>query len=298
MNRCVIKFGWLGSLATLVLLGGCASVPPHAGSNPVDPFERLNRQVYAFNEDFDRAFVKPAAKGYIAGVPKPVRQCVANIFDNLFELTSIVNSALQGKPKAAGTGAGRFLMNSTAGLFGCFDLATHAGLERNKQYFALTMGHWGVPSGPYLVLPFLGPSSVRDAFGEVPDYFTDPISYITPLKEYYLTYAGRFVDKRAQLLDATALVEEAALDPYQFVRDAYLARTRSRISGESAPPPPPEEDPDSPAPSAPSRSAPAQPAATSPSESVQPSAGPPAAVEPPGTAHTDTPIPQKGERTP
>jgi len=245
-------------------------VPPNAGSNPVDPYERFNRQVFAFNDRFDRVLVKPAAKGYSAVIPKPLRQCFANFFDNLFELTSMVNATLQGKPKTAASDTGRFLMNSTVGVFGCFDIATHVGLERDKQYFALTMGHWGVGSGPYLVLPFLGPSSVRDAIGEVPDYFTDPISYITPLKEYYLAYSVRFVDKRAQLLDATSLVEEAALDPYQFVRDAYLQRTRSRITGESAPPPPLEEDPDSSPPPAPAPSAPTGAAAT-------PSSG-----EPPG----------------
>ncbi len=261
--------------AILALLGGCATVPPDAGKNPIDPYERVNRQIFAFNDHFDRALVKPAAKGYTNVVPKPVRGCLANIFDNLFEITSMINSTLQGKPKAAGVNAGRFLMNSTVGVFGCFDVATHTGLERNKQYFALTMGHWGIGPGPYVVLPILGPSSVRDAFGEIPDYFTDPLSYVTPVKEYYLAYSVRFVDKRAQLLEATTLVEEAALDPYQFVRDAYLQRTRSRISGDSAPPPPEEEDPDNPSSSAPSSNAPTGSAPTPSAESPSPAGVPP-----------------------
>jgi len=273
VNACVIGLRWLCGCAIVALLGGCASVPPNAGKNPIDPFERVNRQVFAFNDHFDRAIVKPAAQGYTNVVPKPVRACFANFFDNLFELTSMVNSTLQARPNAAGVSVGRFLMNSTVGVLGCFDVATRVGLERNKQYFALTMGRWGIGAGPYLVLPFLGPSSVRDAIGEVPDYFTDPVSYITPLKEYYLAYSARFVDKRAQLLEATNLVEEAALDPYQFVRDAYLQRTRSRIGGDNAPPPPEEEDPDGPSTGEPTRNTPAQPAPAPPSESASP-AGP------------------------
>lgn len=285
MNARAIGLRPLCACAFVALVAGCASVPPNAGKNPVDPFERFNRQVYAFNDGFDRAIVKPAATGYTKVIPKPARSCFANFFDNLFELTSIANSTLQGKPKAAGVSVGRFMMNSTVGFLGCFDVATHVGLERNKQYFALTMGHWGIGAGPYLVLPFLGPSSVRDAIGEIPDYFTDPFSYITPVKEYYLAYSFRFVDKRAQLLEATSLVEEAALDPYQFVRDAYLQRTRSRIGGDSVPPPPQEEDPDSPSTGTPMRDAPAEAAPTSSSESG-PSAGPrPADAPAPQTTH-------------
>ncbi|SPJ17311.1 Lipoprotein [Burkholderiales bacterium] len=237
----------LGGLALLAGLGACASVPPDAGRNPADPFERVNRQVYSFNDHFDRAIVKPVAKGYTAVVPKPVRQCVYNVFENIFEITSMVNLALQGRPRDVGMEFGRFVMNSTFGLFGCFDVAQHIGLEKNRQYFALTMGKWGLTPGPYLVLPFLGPSSVRDALGEIPDYFTDPISYITPVKDSDFVYAGRYVVKRAQLLDATNLLEQAALDPYVFVRDAYMQRTRSRVYDGNPPPLPEEEDPDSPA---------------------------------------------------
>ncbi|HYB50288.1 MAG TPA: VacJ family lipoprotein [Burkholderiaceae bacterium] len=257
----------LGAAALLCLLAGCASVPPNAGSNPVDPFERVNRQIFAFNDGFDRALAKPAAKGYIAVVPKPLRECIGNFFDNLFEITNMINAALQGKGKSAGTAVGRFLINSTVGMAGCIDVASRAGLERDKQFFALTMGTWGIPSGPYLVLPIIGPSSVRDAIGEVPDYFTDPISYIHPVKDYYFVYAGRFVVRRAQILDATNLIEQAALDPYQFVRDAYLQRIRSKIMGDGAPPPPVEEDPDSPAPASP---APGEPAAPAPAPSAAP----------------------------
>jgi phospholipid-binding lipoprotein MlaA len=269
----------LGGLALLAGLGACASVPPDAGRNPADPFERVNRQVYSFNDHFDRAIVKPVAKGYSAVVPKPVRQCVYNVFENIFEITSMVNLALQGRPRDVGMEFGRFVMNSTFGLFGCFDVAQHIGLEKNRQYFALTMGKWGLTPGPYLVLPFLGPSSVRDALGEIPDYFTDPISYITPVKDSDFVYAGRYVVKRAQLLDATNLLEQAALDPYVFVRDAYMQRTRSRVYDGNPPPLPEEEDPDSPAADQPPGGGSA-PSPARPSGSDPPADPPPSASEP------------------
>ncbi len=279
MNGLANWLGRLGGLALLAGLGACASVPPDAGRNPADPFERVNRQVYSFNDHFDRAIVKPVAKGYTAVVPKPVRQCVYNVFENIFEITSMVNLALQGRPRDVGMEFGRFVMNSTFGLFGCFDLAQHFGLEKNRQYFALTMGKWGLTPGPYLVLPFLGPSSVRDALGEIPDYFTDPISYITPVKDSDFVYAGRFVVKRAQLLDATNLLEQAALDPYVFVRDAYMQRTRSRVYDGNPPPLPEEEDPDSPAADQPPGGGSAPPPVR-PSGSDPPADPPPSASEP------------------
>jgi phospholipid-binding lipoprotein MlaA len=247
VNHCSSLLAPLCAFVILIGLGGCASVPPNAGKNPVDPFERVNRQVFAFNDHFDRAIMTPAAKGYTAVVPKPVRVCVGNIFDNLFEVTSIVNLTLQGRPKDVGMDFGRFVVNSTVGVFGCFDLATHVGLERNKQYFALTMGKWGIAPGPYLVLPILGPRTVRDALGEIPDYFTDPISYITPVKDAYFAQAGRLVVKRAKVMDALALAEQAALDPYEFQRDAYLQMIRSLIYDGNPPPIPEDEDPDNPA---------------------------------------------------
>jgi phospholipid-binding lipoprotein MlaA len=132
------------------------------------------------------------------------------------------------------------------------------GLERKREDFGLTFGTWGLPPGPYLVLPFLGPSSVRDAVGEVPDYFTDPTRYIHPKTDYYLVYLLRFVDRRAQYLDTGNLIDNAALDPYAFLRDAYLQRRRSRVYDGNPPPTPTEEDPDSPPAPAPAKPGPAQ----------------------------------------
>jgi len=243
--------------ALLLALGGCASVPPNAGSNPVDPYERFNRHMFAFNDGFDRAIAKPVAKGYTAVVPHPVRSCVGNFFANLFEIRNGVNSALQGQPRAVATTTGRFVVNTTAGVLGCFDVAKYLGWERNRQDFGLTLGKWGLTPGPYLVLPFLGPETFRDALGEIPDSFTDPVTYISPTKDWAIVYAVRFVDKRSQLLDATSLVDDAALDPYQFVRDAYLQQRRSRVY-DGNPPPLPNEDPD--APDAPAAQPPAAPA--------------------------------------
>jgi len=150
----------LGSAAGLLLLaaGGCATVPPTAGNNPADPYERLNRQVYAFNDHFDRSLAQPVARGYTKVVPRPVRDCVGNVFANVGEVGNFINAALQLRPGDAAADAGRFLVNTTAGLLGCFDVAKGMGMERNRQDFGLTMGKWGLPPGPYLVLPFLGPS--------------------------------------------------------------------------------------------------------------------------------------------
>jgi len=233
--------------AALLAAGGCASIPPGAGSNPADPLERLNRHVYAFNDSFDRGLAQPVARGYTYVVPRPVRDCVANFFANIGEVTNIVNAALQLRPADTATDVGRLLVNSTAGLLGCFDVAKGMGLERNRQDFGLTMGKWGLPPGPYIVLPFYGPSSVRDAIGEVPDFYTDPVRLVNPKTDYYLIYGARFVDRRSQFLDTGNLVNDAALDPYGFVRDGYLQRRRSRIYDGNPPPAPAEEDPDSPA---------------------------------------------------
>lgn len=252
-SRCALRRPALLAALVLVLAaaGGCATVPPDAGQNAADPLERVNRNVYVFNDRFDRAIAQPVARGYVRVVPTPVRNCVSNVFYNVGEIGNFANAALQLRPADAAADAGRFLVNSTAGLLGCFDVAKGMGLERNRQDFGLTLGRWGVPPGPYLVLPFLGPSSLRDTVGEVPDYYTNPTRLVTPKTDYYALYVAHFVDLRAQYLDAGGLVDDAALDPYAFLRDAYLQRRRSRIDDGNAPPPLLEDDPDSPPAAAP-----------------------------------------------
>jgi phospholipid-binding lipoprotein MlaA len=252
----------LAAGAVLALLGGCAAtVPPSAGSNPADPLERMNRHVYAFNDNFDQAVARPVARGYNRVLPKVLRDCLSNFFDNLAEVANLFNATLQGRPGDAARDTGRFLINSTAGVGGCFDVARQIGLERSRQNFGLTMGRWGVGNGPYLVLPFLGPSTVRQTAGLVPDYFlTDPVGYVRPVKVEYGIGVFRILGDRAELLDASQLLEGAALDNYSFIRDGYLQRLGSRIHDGGASPLPVEEDPDAPDPAAP-KGAPAQPAA-------------------------------------
>jgi phospholipid-binding lipoprotein MlaA len=245
---------WRGAAALLALAalagaGGCASVPipADAGSNPADPFERMNRRVYAFNDRFDKAVAEPAARTYNAVLPKVMRDCVSNFFDNLHEMPNAIYAALQGRAAEAGRDTGRLIINTTVGVGGCFDVARQAGLERARQNFGLTMGRWGMSPGPYLVLPVLGPSTVRQTVGLIPDYFgTDPIGYLRPIKDEYYLETGRLLSDRAELVESEQLIEQAALDRYSFLRDGYLQRLRSRVYDGSPPPAPVEEDPDAP----------------------------------------------------
>ena len=228
-------------MALAILLAGCATVPPDAGHNPRDPFERVNRHIDAFNDGFDRYFMKPVAKGYVYAVPPGIRLCISSGFSNLGEVRNAVNDLLQFKPLGAATDTGRLVVNSTMGVAGCFDIATRMGLEQRNQDFGLTLAHWGAGTGPYIVIPFLGPSDVRDAIGKVPDSYLSPIAYVSPVKDRYILYGVSFIDLRALLLDATSLVDQAALDRYQFVRDAYFQRRLSQ-QYEGNPPPPAEDD--------------------------------------------------------
>jgi phospholipid-binding lipoprotein MlaA len=227
--------------ACTLLLAGCATVPPDAGKNPRDPFERFNRQVYGFNDRFDRYMLRPAAKGYVAVVPHAFRLCIANGLSNVGEIRNAVNDILQAKPVGASTDTGRLAINTTLGVFGCFDVATKMGLERRTEDFGLTLARWGAGTGPYLVLPVLGPSDVRDAVGLVPDSYANPITYVTPVYDRYVYYVGSAVDTRAGLLDATDLIDRTALDRYQFTRDAYLQR-RFSLEYEGNPPLTREQD--------------------------------------------------------
>jgi phospholipid-binding lipoprotein MlaA len=217
-------------------MAACASVPPNAGNNPRDPFERVNRQVFAFNERFDRYFAKPLAQGYVAVVPAGIRLCINSGFSNLLEVRNAVNDILQAKPVGAANDTGRLVINSTLGMLGCFDIASRMGLEWRGEDFGLTLARWGVGTGPFLILPVLGPSDVRDAIGLVPDTYLNPVSYVTPVKVRYILTGVNLIDTRAQLLDATRLIDQAALDRYQFTRDAYFQRRRSK-QYEGNPPP-------------------------------------------------------------
>jgi phospholipid-binding lipoprotein MlaA len=211
-------------LTCFVLLGGCAST-----GNPRDPLEPVNRGIYTFNEAVDTTLLKPAAELYRGLVPRLVRTGVSNFFSNINDVIVALNNLLQGKVTNAASDTGRFVVNSTVGLLGLFDAATPLGLPKNNEDFGQTLGWWGVGDGPYIVLPIFGPSNVRDTFGLIVDTLTDPISYIEPTRDRNIVMGVRAVNRRSELLEASKILETAALDPYQFVRDAYLQRRRSLI---------------------------------------------------------------------
>ncbi|PKO47833.1 MAG: ABC transporter [Betaproteobacteria bacterium HGW-Betaproteobacteria-22] len=217
----------LVSCACALALNGCASQASK------DPLEGINRGIYKFNDVADKAVFKPVATGYKAVAPTPVRKGINNFFNNLGSITSVLNNLLQFKFANAFSEAGRFVINSTFGLAGFIDVASMDKIPVHKEDFGQTLGHWGVGSGAYLVLPFLGPSTVRDTTGLVFDSATtDPITYTHNIGEIRLhnqLRAVQFLDKRTELLDASDLVDEASLDPYAFMRDAYLQRRASMV---------------------------------------------------------------------
>lgn len=209
---------WAG-LLVLALLQGCAT-----GPNPRDPFEPFNRSVTRFNEGLDEAVVKPVAQAYRGLLPAMVRTGVNNFFGNLSEVGSFVNNVLQLKPQAAAETVMRFSVNTVFGLGGVLDLATEMGIERHREDFGKTLGHWGVATGPYLVLPVLGPSTLRDAAALVVDAKGDLVMQIDSVYSRNSLYVLRLVDLRASLLLAGEVLDQAALDKYSFTRDAHLQR--------------------------------------------------------------------------
>lgn len=210
----------------LFLLGGCAST---GGGDPRDPFEPVNRAIYKFNDGFDTVLAKPAAEAYRAIVPDLVRTGIGNVFSNIGDVIVALNNALQGKAPEAINDVGRILVNTTLGILGWRDVATELGVPKNNEDFGQTLGRWGLHDGPYIVLPILGPSNLRDTFGWVGDIYTNPLSYIDPTYARNSIIAFRFVTVRSDLLEATNILDTAALDPYEFVRDAYLQRRRNLV---------------------------------------------------------------------
>lgn len=208
-----------------VSLTGCASQANK------DPLEGFNRGVYKFNDTADKAVIKPIAGAYKAVVPSPLRTGVNNFFDNLGTVISFFNNVLQFKFSHAMDDAGRFAVNSTFGILGLIDVASMDNIPQHSEDFGQTLGYWGVGSGPYLVLPFVGPSSLRDAAGFAVDYSTFyPVSYIDHVRTRNQVLILNFIDTRAQYLPASDLLDEAALDPYSFMRDAYLQRRENQVA--------------------------------------------------------------------
>jgi phospholipid-binding lipoprotein MlaA len=227
------RWGVLICLATaLSVLGGCATGPQ---ANPNDPFEPFNRGVTRFNDGLDDAVLKPVATAYRDTVPSPVRTGVHNFFGNLRDAWSAVNALLQARPREAAENFMRFNVNTFLGLGGLLDIASEMGIERTTLDFGHTLGRWGVPAGPYLVLPFFGPSSVRDATGLLADRQGDlVVQGVDHVPTRNTLYGVRVVDTRAGLLRAGELLEDAALDKYSFTRDAYLQRRQSQIGREAS----------------------------------------------------------------
>ena len=225
------------SLAALAvaLLAGCAAAPSRD-----DPFEPMNRALYEFHDTVDTAVVKPVAQAYIDVVPEFARTAVSNVFNNIEDLVSAVNDLLQGKLDKLDNDLGRVMLNTTWGLGGIFDLASMVGLERGNEDFGQTFGAWGFPQGPYLFVPFFGPTTVRDGTGAVVRVMVGPVGYIGEVPLRNSLYGLGAVDLRAQALSAGAIVDTAALDRYLFIRNAYLQRRRYLLY-DGKPPPEPEE---------------------------------------------------------
>ncbi len=191
-------------------------------TNNSDPWESVNRNVFVFNDFADRNVLKPIAKGYQWVTPQFLQDGVHNIYGNVGEVSNILNSLLQGKLRVTASSSGRLLINSTIGLLGFFDVAGRWGLEQHEEDFGQTLGYWGVHPGPFLMVPLLGPRTVRDGFGTVADAYSDPIPYIvTDVSTRNEVLVGRVIDNRAQLLKVEELVTG---DRYIFLRDAYLQR--------------------------------------------------------------------------
>jgi phospholipid-binding lipoprotein MlaA len=230
---------WLAWGALAVLLQGCATV---SNPNPRDPWEPMNRTVFDFNDAVDRAVFKPVAQAYKASLPAWSRTGISNFFGNLDDMWSAVNNALALRRQAFGDSVGRVMVNTTLGLGGLIDVASDLNIERHPASFGITLGRWGVGTGPYVVLPLLGPSNVRGVAALPLDQRGNLVNHIADEgTRTGLTVLG-IVDTRASFLEAEGVISGAALDRYSFIRDGYLQRQRSQVYDGD----PPDEDPPEP----------------------------------------------------
>lgn len=221
-NRC----GWW--LALGLLLAPLTTIAQERERGDADPWEAINRPIFTFNDYADRYVLRPLAKGYQRVTPDPVEKGVTNVFNNLGEISNILNNLLQGKFRDSASDSGRFLVNSTVGIVGIFDIASRWGLERHNEDFGQTLGRWGVGAGPYLVVPLLGPRTVRDAAAGFAESYTDPVlEGIDHVPTRNQTMALRVIDIRAQLLGTDELMTG---DRYIFMRDAYLQRRQFLVN--------------------------------------------------------------------
>ena len=214
------------ALVGAALLSGCASVPKDSGQNPDDPWETLNRQTFAFNQGLDFILIRPLAKGYQFITPQFLEDGIHNMYRNVGDVRNLANNVLQVKPHAAGVDTARLLMNTIIGVGGFFDVGTKMGLQRNDEDFGQTLGYWGLSSGPYLVLPLLGPSTVRDALGIYPDSYAEPYRYMHDVSARNTVAGMKIIDARANLLSAEKLITG---DKYIFIRNAYLQSREFKV---------------------------------------------------------------------
>jgi phospholipid-binding lipoprotein MlaA len=213
-------------LTAAAFLTGCASGPNAVAQDPLEP---LNRSIYSFNDSLDRAVIRPVARTYQDITPSPVRTGISNFFGNIADVWSTVNNVLQLKPyEAVETGA-RVVVNTVVGVLGLFDVASHFQLERHPEDFGQTLGYWGLPSGPYLVLPVLGPSTLRDTASLPVDTQGNLVRRIEEVPTRNTLTVTNLVDKRARLLKATDQIDSMAIDKYTFVRDVYLQKRLSEV---------------------------------------------------------------------
>ncbi len=233
----------IAATAAFFLTCGCASIP-NGKADPRDPFERVNRSVYGFNNALDHAIFRPTARAWKAVMPVPARHGLSNFMNNLGYPGTIINDLLQGKFSQGGHDFARLVINTVFG-FGFFDPATRAGLERHDEDFGQTFGKWGVPAGPYIMLPIFGPSSVRDAPARVADDYTDARHYITePYLDWGLWAVGK-IETRASLLDLDAALDRT-FDPYAFIRNAWIQRREYLVRDGEPEPDSAPEDPEAP----------------------------------------------------
>ena len=220
-------------IVLLTVLGGCATQPvktPIAG----DPWESSNRAMFEFNDTVDRAIFQPISRAYAVVTPQPIRTCIHNMFMNLGDIWAGLNSSLQGRHIDAINTFGRVMLNTTLGLGGCLDLASTTGAKRIPNDFGVTLGVWGISSGPYIVLPLIGASTVRDGTGLIADAYVNQVGWghmINDIAVRNSLYGLEVVSRREALLDVTDTVDRTALDRYSFIRDAYLKRRAVQVNG-------------------------------------------------------------------
>ncbi|MBK5540158.1 VacJ family lipoprotein [Pseudomonas sp. TH05] len=217
---------WSSHLVQLCVCAGVMLVPFAAQAAEDDPWESINRPIFTFNDKLDTYALKPLAQGYQAITPQFLEDGIHNFFRNIGDVGNLANDLLQVKPRAAGVDTARLLMNTTLGLAGFFDVGTKMGLQRNDEDFGQTLGYWGMPSGPYVMLPFFGPSTVRDAPAKYVDSYTEPYRYMNDIPARNMTIGLDIIDTRASLLSAEKLING---DKYTFIRNAYLQNREFKV---------------------------------------------------------------------